>query len=342
MSAPYIHEANFELGDFSEFDSETTDTLNRLNVRHYSYLAREDATKVGPIAPYRGAFCMEIVCGGETDAHQLLEGAHDIADGTTRWARFALFIGNDFAATADDTFSLYEFRSAAAVERAVGLRIVAATGEINLGIGEAVPTVFSATALARGKWHWIEASALLSTIGSGTGAVYLNGSLVASISGLTDLAGTTGSLGTANVLSTTSGHLYFDLFTFDDVQNGPQLDRYPETVLLTASTHLGLGETELLNVTLLPATTSTLEIFDTDSAVTNDSNLRAELYNLTADEPPIDLADVPICFKRGVYVRLTGADTRALIHIGRSQGYVSHGRVRQLGSKRNYTQVATQ
>lgn len=343
MAFPYIHEANFEAGNFLEFDSETTDTLNRFNVRHYSYLAREDATKVGPIAPYRGAFCAEIVCGGETDAHQLIEGDHDIADTVSRWVRFALFIGNDFTATADDIFSIYEFRSAAAVERAVGLQITAATGAINLGIGEAAPSVFSTTALERGRWHWIEANAVIQTGGTGTGAVYLNGSLVASISGLTDLACTTGSLGTANVLSTTSGHLYFDLLTFDDAQNGPYADRYPETVMLNKSMHVCLGESDILNVTLLVGSaTSTLTIYDTDSAAVSDDNIKAYLYNLTADEPPIDLADVPLCVKRGAYVVLAGADTQAIIHVGRSQGYTSHGRVRQLGSKRNPHQVATQ
>lgn len=345
MAFPYIFESNFESGVTTEWDSETTDTLNRLNIRHYSFLAREDVTKVGAIAPYKGAFCMEIICGGETDAHQLLEGDLDAADTVTVWARFYLFIGNDFTATADDIFNIFEFRSAAAVERAVSLQITAATGAINVGVGKVAGTVFSTTALERGRWHCIEAKEVVQTGGTGTGDVFLNGSLVASITTLTDIANTTGSLGTINVLSTTSGHLYFDCFIFDDTQIGPFQDRYPEVQHVTKSMHVCLGQSELLNITLLPGagTNNILRVFDTDRADTLDeANAVADLYNLTASEPPIDLADVPLCVKRGAFVQLSGTNPRAKIHIGRSQGYTGHGRVRQLGSTRTVVQVANQ
>lgn len=337
MPLPYIHESNFEIGTTGEWDSETTDTLNRLNVRHYSFLAREDVTKVGPIAPYQGAYCLEIICGGETDAHQLLEGDHDAADTARVFCRFKLFIGNDFTATADDIFNIYEFRSAAAIERAVSLRITAATGAINIGVGKVAGTVWYGEALQRGRWYNVEAEVLISTIGSGTGDVYLDDTDAASITGLTDLAQTTGSLGTNNVLSTTSGHLYFDKLVFDNLSAGLIADRYPEQAWLSKTTHVCLGQSELLNVTLMQGagTDNSLKIYDTDSATTGDSNLVAELYNLTANEPPIDLADVPLNVKRGAYVVLAGTAPRALVHIGRSQGYTSHGRVRQLGAKRN-------
>lgn len=345
MGFPFIFESNFESGVTAEWDSETTDTLNRLNIRHYSFLAREDVTTVGAIAPYKGAYCMEILCGGETAAHQLIEGDLDAVDTATVWSRFYLFIGNDFTATADDIFNIFEFNSAAAVERAVSLRITAATQEINLGVGKVAGTVWSDTALERGRWHCIEAKEVVQTAGTGTGDVYLNGSLVASITTLTDIANTTGSLGTKNVLSTTSGHLYFDCFVFDDLQVGMYKDRYPEVQYLSKTAHVCLGQSELLNITLLPGagTNNILRIFDTDSAdILGDANIVAELNNLTASEPPIDLADVPLCVKRGAFIQLSGTNPRALVHIGASQGYVSHGRVRQLGSKRTLTQVATQ
>mgnify|MGYP001562931320 CR=1 FL=1 len=168
---------------------------------------------------------------------------------------------------------------------------------------------------------------------------------MASITTLTDIANTTGSLGTKNVLSTTSGHLFFDSFVFDDLQIGPVLDRYPSTRFLTKSAHVCLGESEVLNLTLLPGagTDNVLKVYDTDRAyVLGDQNVVAELSNLTASEPPIDLADVPLCVKRGAYVVLSGTNPRALIHVGCSQGYVSHGRVRQLGSKVHPVTVATQ
>ncbi len=346
MAFPYIFESNFEEGNLTTgWDSETTDTNNNLNVRHYSQLAREDTTAVGAIAPFQGAYCMEIKMGGETAAHQLIEGDLDAADGGTVWARFYLFVGKDVVATADDIFNIFEFNSAAAVERAVSLRITAATGLVEIGIGKVAGTVWATSTLQKGRWYCVEAKEVVATGGTGTGDLFVDGALVASITTLTDIANTTGSLGTKNVLSTTSGHLFFDAFVFDDLQIGPILDRYPETRLLTKTAHLFVGEGEILNVTLLvgAGTNNVLKIYDTDSAyVLGDQNLVAELENLTSSEPPIDLADVPLCVKRGAYVVLSGTNPRALVHIGRAQGYSSHGRVRQHGASRQFTQIATQ
>ena len=75
-----------------------------------------------------------------------------------------------------------------------------------------------------------------------------------------------------------------------------------------------------------------LQIFDTDRAnIVDEGNKVARLYNLTASEPPIDLADVPVSVRRGAFVQLSGTSPQAMIHIGRSQGYRSVGRVRQHG-----------
>lgn len=339
MAYPYIFESNFEGGVTTEWDSETTDTNGVLNIRHYTWLARKDATIVGPIAPFRGAYCMEIKLGGETDPHQLIEGALDIADTTTAYARFYLFIGKDFTATADDIFNIFEQNSAAAVERAVSLRVTTATNTVEIGVGKVAGTVWATQPLTRGRWYSVELKTTIQTGGTGTGDVYLDGMLVASITTLTDLAGTTGSLGTINTLATTSGHLYFDCFKADNgAQVGPVVDRFPEVIHITKTTHICLGDSELLNVTLLQGagTDNVLKIYDTDRAYTGDEgNLVAWLYNLTASEPPIDLADVPVSVTRGAYVVLSGTSPQALVHIGRSQGYYSVGRIRQLGAKNN-------
>lgn len=350
MAWPFVFESNFERGTTAEWDSETTDTLNRLNIRHYSHLARYSTTLTGGIAPWRGAYCMEILLGGETDAHQLIEGDLNIADTETAWTRFYIFISKDFDATADDIFNIYEFNSAAAVERAVSLRYTAATDVINIGIGKVAGTVWGTQNLERGRWYCVEATATIQTGGTGTGEVFLDGTSAAAITTLTDLAVTTGSLGTKNVAATTSGYLFFDQFVYDDLRIYPHSDRYPDVMQITKSQHICLGESELLNVTLINgnAATNVLKIYDTDEAiVTDDTNIVAHLHNLTALEPPIDLADVPVCVKRGAYVQLAvetadNTQPRALIHIGRSQGYRSHGRVRQHGAVRTKHRLATQ
>ncbi|MCI0557740.1 MAG: hypothetical protein MN733_04540, partial [Nitrososphaera sp.] len=113
--------------------------------------------------------------------------------------------------------------------------------------------------------------------------------------------------------------------------------RFPETMFMTASGHVAVGQTDLLNVTLIPGTgtDSVLTVYDTDTGYVSDvSNARGRLHNLTASEPPIDLADVPITLKRGAYIELAGTAPRAIVHVGKSQGYWSDGRIRQHGSQR--------
>lgn len=335
MSFPYIFESNFEQGSSAEWDSET-DTEGVLNIRHYSHNARQPVTSVGPIAPWRGAYVAEWDLVGDTSDHTLIEGDIDIADVATRSTRFYLFLGKDLRVTADDTFNIYEVQGTAnAVENAIGLRITNTTQRIEIGVGKTAPTVFALQTLLRGQWYCVELVSTVQTGGTGTGVLFIDGTQVAEITGLTNTAVLRGVLGTQDTLTTTLGHLFIDSFVFDDTQVGRQLTRYPETTWLTKTAHVCVGESELLNVTLIPGTgtDSVLKIYDTDNANTSDeSNIVAHLSNLTASEPPIDLADVPVCVKRGAYVQLSGTAPRALIHIGRSQGYHSAGRIRQHGS----------
>ncbi len=348
MALPYLVEMNFEQGTNGEWDSES-DTGSLLNFPHYTKLARYDTTSVGAIAPWRGAFCAEWDLG-DTNDHTLIEGDMDIADTTSGFTRFYLFLGKDLRATADDIFSIFELQGTANVQESIiALKITAATGAVQMATAQAAADLVftNAPILPRGKWICVElATAIVVGTATGTSQLFVDGT--AYLGQITHAAVNTpvlrGVLGTQDTLSTTLGHIFMDAFMFDagagSARIMPNSDRYPETILITKTQHICLGNSELLNVTLLPtnAATNSLKIYDTDNAnVTDDSNLVAWLYNLAAKEPPIDLADVPVNVKRGAYVVLavdtagTDADPQALIHIGRSQGYGSHGRVRQHG-----------
>ena len=136
MAFPWIFESNFEQGTNAEWDSEA-DTGSRLDFPHYSTLAR--AGGIGAAVPYRGAYCMRVVMGDAND-HTLIEGDIDIADTVTRYSSFYLYLGQDVAASANDTFNIYEVQGAAnAVENAIGLRITATTDEVEIGVGEDQP-----------------------------------------------------------------------------------------------------------------------------------------------------------------------------------------------------------
>lgn len=341
-----VFQENFERGTKGNFTTET-DVEGILNYPHYTTLSRHDVTYIGAIAPWRGAYCMEINLGGDANDHTLIV-ANIVADTKLAYARFMFFLGKDFAATADDTFNIFEVQSAAAVQGVIGLRITAATGVVEIGTGKVAPTVFAAQPLVRGRWYCLELVSDIETGGTGTETLWVDNTQAAQVTTITNIALTTTALGVRNALSTTSGHMFYDQVVYDDNEAAPATqtrigmpsDRYPETVFVSQSTHLALGQSELLNVTLLPGTStdSVLKIYDTDNAsIQDDTNVVATLFNLTANEPPIDLADVPVVIKRGAYIQLSGTGTAAkpgpaaLIHIGKSQAWGGHGRVRQHG-----------
>lgn len=292
---------------------------------------------MGPIAPYRGAYCLEFDSKADTADHVLIEGDIDIADTATGWAAFYLFLGKDLRGVTD-IFNIFEFQGTAnAVEGVVGLRVTTGSSEVEIGTGQTAAAAFATEKLQLGRWYHVALKTVVQTGGTGTSDVYVDGKLMHSVTGVTNTAVLRGVLGIQNTLNTTLGHIYIDQFAFDDLQIYPLTDRYPETILIHKSQHICLGESELLNVTLEQGagTDNVLKIYDTDNTDTTDEhNLVAWLYNLTASEPPIDLADVPVSVKRGAYVQLSGTSPRALVHIGRSQGYYSAGRIRQHGSKR--------
>lgn len=344
MAFPFVFESNFEDGVMTgstQWDSEA-DTGSLLNLRHYSWVSRYDATIVGPIAPWRGAFVAEWLLG-DTNDHTLIEADLAVADGVTRWTRFYLFLGKNLTATADDVFSIYELQGTAnAQECVVALKITAATGAIQIGHAQTQAGItFGGNPLPRGRWICIEVKTVCVTgSATGTSQVFVDGTaLAAAVTNAgVNTAITRGVLGTQDTLSTTTGYLFMDAFVFDDARIGMMRDRYPDTVMVTKSCHLGVGMTDVLNVTLLPGTgtNSVVKVWDTDSAdVSDENNVDAFLFNLTASEPPIDLADVPMVCRRGVYVELSGTAPRALVHIGKSQGWGSHGRVRQHGYSRS-------
>lgn len=356
LNVPYLRESNFELGDNSEWDSEV-DTGSLLNFVHYSKLSRYRVTEIGAIAPWRGAYVAEWNLG-DTNDHTLIKATTDVvADGKIGFVQFMLFIGKDFTATADDTLAIYEAQGTAnAVEGTICLKITAATGVIQIGHAQKqADIVFGGDPLQRGRWYCIE---LVDTIvvGTATGAtqLFIDGSAFAA--SVTNAAVNTpvlrSVLGTQDTLATTTGHLFMDAFKFSSnaasastTRIGNPKDRYPDTVFVTKSGHLALGQTDIMNVQLLPGndTTAVLKIYDTDNAdLQSDENVVATLNGTTASAA-VDLANVPVTVKRGVYFKLTGTiQPQAFVTFGQSQGWRSHGRIRQHGYNRAAHQVATQ
>lgn len=337
MAFPYVYQNNFE-NTTTPFGADSeSDTGSKLDVPRYYDLAAIPGLEV----PFRGASCLRIdLRSGDTNDHTVLEGDIDIADAATRWFRFYLYLSPDFAATADDTFNLFELQQAdGTVESSLGLRITAATDEVEIGIGDGTaPTSF--VVLSKGVWHCVELQALISTAGAGTLDLYLDGSgSVIALSTLTNAAAVgQGVLGTQNTLATTTGTILIDGFVMDDARIYPLTERWPDSHILTQSGHVFVGPGALESAALLSTgSDNTCILYDTDTATANDALSRVvELDNAAHTVATGD--DGYIRFQRGCYAVLAGTNPRAQLTICTDAkgptAYGSRGAIRTYGLAR--------
>lgn len=339
MAFAYVFESNLEAGTNAEWDSES-DTGSLLDFPHFSELAR---FPWATCAPYRGSYCARIACG-DTNDHTLTEGDIDIADAATRWFRFYINFMPDFAATADDVFNFFELQQAAGtVESSLGFRITAATGAIEIGIGDGTaPSSYATSTLSRNRWYCIELAALISTGGAGTLTLYVDGQSVVALTTLTNAAAVgQGVLGTQDTLSTTTGTILFDEFAMDDLQLYPYRERFPRQMTFTKSGHLFVGPGSIDAATLLTTGASnTMYLYDTDTANTNDAQSR--VVELDISTHTTIGGDPPIRFQRGCYVQLSGTNPRGQVILPEARGpqYYSEWGMRHYGQNRKQRQAA--
>jgi hypothetical protein len=330
MAYPYILESNFEAGTNAEWTSES-DTGSKLDIVSYRELVRSPKIP----APFRGAYCMQIVAGDAND-HTLTSTSITCADGSSIYTRFYFYVSPNFTATADDVFNLYEFQQAGGtIEGSLGMQITAATNKLEIGIGDGLfPTSF--VEFVRGRWTCIETLYTVSTIGAGVFTLYIDGGVAIALTALTNAAAVgKGVLGLQDTLATTTGTLLFDEFVVDDLRVYPLKDRFPDDLLLTKTHHVFVGEGTIENATLLSgaATDNSLTLYDTDSASTLDyGTIKLELKNVVNSDV-VDPAGVPIRFKRGCYAVLAGTNPRALLKVGLANGYRSDAAVLNCGLK---------
>lgn len=335
MAFAWLFESNFEAGDASEWDGGETDTGSLLDFPHYTTLA---AIPGGGL-PFRGAYCMRVVCG-DTNPHTVDDGDIDIADNATAFVRFYLYIDNGFAATADDTFNIFEFQQAGGtIEASLSLKIIAATDVVSISLGDGIVSTETFFEISKGVWHAIEMKMKADLDDAGTLDLWVDGGdALISLTGLDNAAGVgLGVLGTQDTDATTTGTLLFDQFVFDDAQIYPFKRRFVENVLVTKDQHLFFGNGRIENISLLSgaATDNVVSIYDTDAADTNDaSNIVAELKNTSAANELVDPAGMPVRVTRGAYVVMTGTNPRALVQIGAAQGWGSDGAIRGYAARR--------
>lgn len=302
MAFPYIFQALFEAGTNGDWDSET-DTGSKLDFPHYSELARYPWSSC---TPYRGAYCARIQMG-DTNDHILIEGDIDIADAGTDYFRFYINIMPDVAATADDVFNIFELQQAGGtVESSVGLRITAATGAVEIGIGDGTaPSSYAGAVLVKNRWTCVELLATASTGGAGVLTLFIDGSQVVTLTSLTNAAAIgRGVLGTQDTLSTTTGTILLDDFTMDDARLFPYKERFPQVVQITKSTHVFIGPGSVNSAAILSANSDDqINVWDTDTANINDG----QGFKMELDYDVSIAFAGPLSFQRGCYVQLIGS-----------------------------------
>lgn len=330
MAFPYIASSSFDTGTNGEWDSES-DTGSLLDFPHYTTLA---ALPDAP-APYRGAYCMRIT-PGDTNDHTLTEGDCNIADGSTAWVRFALYVSKDFAATADDIFNIYEWQSAGAVvEAVISLQITATTDVVEIAAADGTEASSGWTYLSKGVWHVIEAMLTASTGSAGVLDLYVDGARVQNLTSQ-DHAGaiTDGIFGTQGTLSTTNaGYLLFDEFAFDDTRLGIT-HRFHTHRLITKSSFLFVGPGRIDNIKLVDGGSGDVivQLYDTDVYSASLTPIWTDRTN-TANTN-VDAADVPIAFNRGCLAIISGTLPGAILNIGRAVGWGSDGAIRTYAASR--------
>ena len=340
MAYPFLDEGNFE-GGATWSDGTTVDTAARIRFPHFSALAKVP----GLPAPYRGAYCMLInLAGSTTDAYIVENTTYDMSLNENQFFRFQFFISSDITMANNDEFNIFELLATATTEVAVVVNFTTANG-LRLGVGEATGAQF--LGLSTGVWHTIELDINLDagTGNDGSIAWWLDGSPGTTVSSLDQAATTTARIGLVDNqgAGTTAGTIMFDEFYTDDARLYPIKNRWNQTLLMTASGHAFVGPGTIENVTLLSSGDGTidsvLEIWDTDTADTNDMENRVAILRSTAASEVVDPAGMPVNVTRGAYVTLTATTADAdgpfaLLKLGQVSAYGSDGAVRTLGSRR--------
>ena len=340
---PYLFEEAFEGGDQGNFDAISPSPYTSARFAHYSELATRSDTKA---APYSGAYCWMKDLTTDTTDHYVQENAgFDTAADGTIFVRFYFHLSRNLTMATTDEFAIMQLWSGVSTpEVSVVVNYTTAAG-FRIGIGETGGTNFLPVSL--GEWHCMEVKANIDAGGGNDGTVdgWLDGGAFTQVTALDQGIITSAVFGTIGQdAGTTRGIVLLDGIIAASQRLFPIIDRFPEQRILTNSGHIFVGEGEIIDLTLLSgaATNNIAYIYDTDTGkdgVTggdnDDRNFVARITNLSNSETVwTPFNNGPLSVKRGAYVVLEGTNPRAMIHIGRAQGYWSDGRIRDHGSRR--------
>jgi len=329
MAFPFLAEEGFEDGTKGVFDGTETDTGARLEIRSYRDLARLGRR----VAPWRGAYCMEVDLGISTAEASLIDPDVNIAlDGET-FVDFMLYVSKDIVMAEDDQFTIFQLLQSSTAEGVIAIKYTAATG-VQIGIGETSATVLASLSL--GKWVHVRLNIVLDAGGGNDGSLtlFLDDTQVATVGSLDQGAITDAKLGVIGQdAGTTKGFVLFDDYHQDDAALFRPHERFPQALLFTKSGHAFVGPGLITLVQLISGagTDCVVTVYDTDRAETDPDKIVERLANASDNETLASASAFDV--QRGCYVVLAGTDPRALVRIANAPSYGSDGAALIRGSR---------
>lgn len=323
MAFPWLSGTGFEDGTLGTFDAEV-DTGSHLDFPHYTTLARIP----GLAMPYRGAYCMRVDLATSTSAAYVQEtGSWDEAATETVYYRFSVWISPTIVMATTNIFSLFQLWSSTnTVESTFGVYYTTAEGYrffINETESATNATFYPITL---GKWHTVEIKAHLDAGGGNDGTLdaWVDGSALTGITGLDQGAITSGILGVVGQdAGTTAGVILFDDIIADDAQIYPDVERFPNSRIMTFSGHVFVGPGNIESAALLSTgTTDTMTLYDTDRAYTSSELNKVVELNAAAFSAMSDHGSIH--FERGCYAVLSSS-ARGQVVIAKKLGPVCYG-----------------
>lgn len=325
---PLVFECNFEDNTSSPFDSET-DTDSKLNIRHFSWLAKQGFPDY---IPYFGAYAAEIQLAlGTNDAYYQENTGFDTGlAGTVALQMY--FYASGLTMAVSDRFTIATLQSAGNTDEAT-ISVINNAGTIQLVAAETGATALGAatraTDLIQGQYHCLELVCVIDSGGGndGTIAFYVDGYQIGStITGLDQGAIIQGRFGAIGIdAGTTAGRLLIDSVAGDTVQIGQRAKRFGYMRTITKSSHVALGPGAIIeaDIQLSTAADETMVLYDTDKADTTDVSMRV----------PVFQAMRPVYFRLGLYAVLGGTNPVGSVKIYESQD-MSIGGIRDIGVAR--------
>ena len=309
MAFPWDFEENFETGTAGAFTGTPVDTIGKID-----FPGPQDDLDIPPVI---GGYVMRVdLKRGTDDAYVLGDATLNLATGTTMYARFWLYLSDDFKIPgATDSVRIFQLLSGGTTEEVAIALVRSFKGDIMLAIRSPEYNGFiSGIEIGRNQWTCLE----LRIVAGGTASelhVYANGSQISAVAMSWVSPLNAWRMGAITQSADIYGTLYFDSVVIDnDRLVAPDLldpdELSGETITLTKTGYAFVGPGEVTCVTLIGMdNTHAVNLYDTDRLPVAIHDLKVGLKVAAAES---NESKGTKAFKRGCYVVFSGTASATL------------------------------